>query len=258
VSIDASAWFGKYARSPVARVTLFCFPYSGGGASIYNAWRKLFPPEIEISPIHLPGREERIEEPIDISPVAIARAMAQRIDMPFAVYGHSMGARLGFDVLRHLRGLGVPPAIRFYPAACPPPDEPDAATACVTLPDEPFIDALIERLDAPQELRELPELRQLLLPLLRHDLGWCYRYRHQADARLPPATAMVAVAGEADRESTPEVIAGWARQADRFKMLTIPGGHLFVRTAAPELTAALTQDLIDALAEPADPLPMGT
>ena len=33
---------------PQARLRLFCFPYAGGGASIYRTWPKGLPSEIEI------------------------------------------------------------------------------------------------------------------------------------------------------------------------------------------------------------------
>jgi surfactin synthase thioesterase subunit len=242
-----SPWFGRTERNPAARAILFCFPFSGGGASVYNAWRRMFPPEIEVSPVHLPGREERIDEPREVSPEVIAQVMAQRIDLPFAIYGHSMGARLGFEVLKRLRDLGVRDPVRFYAAACPSPEVTDTVAQCVTLPDEQFIARLIRRLGAPEELRDVSELRDLLLPILRYDMEWSHRYRYQPST--PLATTIVALAGEADTEATPGTMAGWSRQGQRSRLLTIPGGHFFIKTASSELAALVAEDLLGALAE---------
>lgn len=55
-------WFGRHAPDHRARVILFCLAYSGGGASTYNWWRSLFPAHIDVTPLHLPGREERLAE----------------------------------------------------------------------------------------------------------------------------------------------------------------------------------------------------
>jgi surfactin synthase thioesterase subunit len=232
---------------------LFCLPFSGGGASLFHGWCRLFPPEIEISPLHLPGREERIGEPPDVSPAEIAEVLAGRIDLPYAVYGHSFGGRLGFEVLRSLRALGVAAPVRFYPAASLPPDASDTVAQCVELPDGPFLNALVQRLGAPPDLRDLPELRQLLLPVLRHDMAWCHRYRYHPG--LPLQTAIVAVAGTADTEATPAKMRAWARHGERFRLLTVPAGHFFLQTATRRLTALLTQDLLRALDETAPPVP---
>jgi len=241
-----SEWLGRQARRAGARVSLFCLPFSGGGASSYRAWRGLFPPEIEVNPVQLPGREERIEEPHGFSPAMVARVLADHIDLPFALYGHSMGARLGFEVLRSLRNMGVAAPVRFYPAACSPPDLRDTVADCVDLPDEQFLDCLIRRLGAPEELRDVEELRRLLLPTLRADLGWCHRYRYYRGERL--ATTIVALAGETDAEATPGKMAGWSRHGEQFKLLVVPGGHFFLRTAAQQLTSMIADDLLGAVA----------
>ena len=137
MSIDESAplWFGRERRRKEARITLFCLPFGGGGSSIYSSWHELFPPEIEVCPIRLPGRERRIDEPAAISVKTIAQVLADRIDLPFALYGHSMGGLLGFEVLRALQDLRAPAALRFYPAAGLPPHLSSALYECVLLPD---------------------------------------------------------------------------------------------------------------------------
>lgn len=243
-----SRWFGESTRDSRARVTLFCLPYSGGGASIYGKWKELFPPEVEICPVHLPGREERIDESLEISPEVIANVLVKRMDLPFAVYGHSMGARLGFEVLRSLQRIGAPHPVRFYAAACSPPDVSDTLAASALLPDEELIDTLERRIDTPRELRDLPALRQLLLPVIRHDLMWCLRYKFEVGEVLQ--TSVLAIAGREDREATPEKMAGWSRHTANCKVLLMPGGHFFLRTASRRLTTLLSIDLLGALTEP--------
>jgi surfactin synthase thioesterase subunit len=245
MTASASPWFDRHPRAERARVTLFCLPFSGGGASVFTAWRELFPPEIEVCPVHLPGREERIAEPAAISATEIARALTERIDRPYALYGHSIGARLGFEVLRELASLGMPAALRFYPAASLPPDVASTLYESVLLGDDAFLDVLIRRLGAPAELRDTLELRQLLLPLLRSDLDWGYRYRYRPGP--PLATTILALSGESDAEATARQMAGWSRQGERFSQRTVRGGHFFVKTAARQLAELLTTDLLDAL-----------
>ena len=223
------SWFGRHVPDHRARVTLFCLPYSGGGASTYNRWRPLFPAHIDLTPVHLPGREERLAETYPMSAGPIAEALAGRIDRPYALYGHSMGGRLGFEVLRSLRAAGIGPPVRFYPAACPPPDVPDPVCDYVDLPDDPFVDFLIENLGALKESSgRLPSFG-LALPVIRRDLRWCRDYRYAPAAALP--TTVVALAGADDVVARPQVMAGWSRHGSRFELETLPGGHLFLNSA---------------------------
>jgi len=209
---------------------------------------------VKVLPLHLPGREDRITEPLSLSPADLAEAIAARADRPFAIYGHSLGARLGFEVIRALMRLGGPLPMRFFAAAARPPDVTDTMARCVLLPDDGFLATLIERLGAPAQLRDIPELRYLLLPVLRADFWWINQYRYHADVPLP--VPVVALAGAADPEAGPTEMAGWLRHTSAgFRLHTLGGGHFFLRDAAPQLCSLLSADLRAALGDPATTAP---
>src|SRR5467141_1404547 len=92
-----SKWVFGSSRDPSSRpkCRLFCFPHAGGAGSDYRKWPADFPPEIEVLPIQLPGRGNRWNEPpIERMAVLVERlasALAPRLDVPFAFFGHSMG-----------------------------------------------------------------------------------------------------------------------------------------------------------------------
>jgi medium-chain acyl-[acyl-carrier-protein] hydrolase len=86
------AWVRFYAPYPHKRLRLFCFPYAGGGASIYHGWRRWLPEWIDVCPIQLPGREDRIREPpfpIWMRSVPRFCALAPALDMPVALFGQA-------------------------------------------------------------------------------------------------------------------------------------------------------------------------
>jgi surfactin synthase thioesterase subunit len=245
VTTESARWFGRSRHDPGSVCTLFCLPYSGSGASVFHSWRQAIDPRVEVVPVHLPGREDRIAEPLGHSPAAIAAAIAGHVNRPYGIYGHSIGARLGFEVIRSLRRLGAPPPVRFYPAAARPPDVPDPLSSCAELADDDFLAALIERIAAPAELRDVPELRELLLPVLRADFEWVARYRYRAEP--PLGTAVTAISGDADPETTALDMLGWARQTSAsFRLHTLPGNHFFLRTALQQLTSLISADLLAA------------
>lgn len=240
----SARWFGRARRQPDTTCTLFCLPYSGGGASIYYGWQRQFDPRVEVAPIHLPGREDRSSEPLSHSAEAMAAAVADRADRPYAIYGHSMGAWLGFEVIRVLRRQGARLPFRFYPAACLPPDVTWLLPArCVGLADDDLLNVLVERLNSPAEAWAIPELRELLLPVLRADFAWTAGYQYRAEP--PLAMPIVALTGADDAEAGPSPMLGWSRHTTgSFRLHTIPGDHFFVRSATSEVTNLLSTDML--------------
>ena len=96
---------------PNPRLRLFCFPYSGGTAAIYRSWPEYFGSDVEIAAIELPGRAWRRHEPPLTSLLEASQRCVEGLqaltDVPFMLYGHSMGGLLAFEVARTLREYGL-------------------------------------------------------------------------------------------------------------------------------------------------------
>ncbi|MEZ7128899.1 thioesterase domain-containing protein [Nonomuraea sp. AD125B] len=220
---------------------MICLPYAGGGASAYaGLLRRLT--GLTVVPLQLPGRENRIGEPPAFTISDIADEVAPATGEPYVLYGHSMGARLAFEVARELRRRGLREPSRLYVGGAHPPDRRVPLAAAADLPDDAFIDQLIRRSGALPELRDLPELRELMLPVLRSDFAWIKNY---AFAPEPPlATPIVAFAGLDDGEAGVAEMLGWARHTSAgFRLRTVRGGHLFVKDRPDELAGLITADL---------------
>src|ERR1044071_9320478 len=91
-------WIQRPRPHPGARLRLFLLPHAGGGASAFRGWADLFPPQVEVCPVQLPGRENRTREPAfnRVQPLveALTGVLAGWRDLPYAVFGHSNGALL--------------------------------------------------------------------------------------------------------------------------------------------------------------------
>src|SRR5271170_8113500 len=119
------AWIAGCKPSPLARLRLFCLPYAGGSALIFRAWSNALPADIEVCPIQLPGRSTRLKEQPFTAMSALIQVLAQALspllDKPFAIFGHSLGALVGFELARQLRRqYGVNPARLFVSAVRAP------------------------------------------------------------------------------------------------------------------------------------------
>ncbi|XXX76156.1 acyltransferase domain-containing protein [Sorangium sp. So ce134] len=242
---DASAsWVWRPRPSPDARVRLLCLPYAGVGASRFRAWPDLLPPWVEVCPIQLPGKEERLGEPAfdAAGPLldALLPALEAHLDRPFALFGCSVGALLAFEIARRLRALhGLTPR-HFFAAACAAPHRPHpmreqlaSLIAEEQLGDDPM--AALSRLgivDTP--LLDDGELRRQLWPALRADLSLASRYTFE---EAPPLDCPISVFGGLQDHSIrrDDLIAWHTQTTAAFQILMLPGGHLFMDTAPAQL-----------------------
>ncbi|MFG2058170.1 lantibiotic dehydratase [Micromonospora sp. NPDC048930] len=241
-----ASWFVTLGRPAPAGPLLLGLPPAGAGPSTFRDWPAALPAGVELAVLALPGREARITEPPTFELAEVVEAVRQRADRPYAMYGHSMGGLLVFEVVRELRRLGARLPSRLYLGGSRPPQLPDTLAPIAELPDEEFLARIAELGGLPAGLRDVPELLELILPALRADFDWLNRYTYRPDTPLP--VPMVCLAGTDDPDADAATMAAWAEHAAAGCTLrTVQGGHLFVTERAAEVAAQVGADLLAAL-----------
>ena len=134
------SWYLRHAKRTSAPLRLFCFPYAGGSAAIFRDWLALLAPRIEVMAVELPGHgSRRDEEPFAaMSPLvdALVSALLPDLNQPFAIFGHSMGALIGYEFARRLyTRVGLQPR-RLFVSGHGAPGYERPATFVHELPDE--------------------------------------------------------------------------------------------------------------------------
>ena len=123
-----NSWIFGVRPNTQARLRLFCFPHAGGGASFFRSWIGTLPPDIEVCPVQLPGRENRLKErPFNQYTLliqALAQALRPYLTVPFAFFGHSMGALVSFGLARQLRQQNEPLPVHLFASAYRAPQIP--------------------------------------------------------------------------------------------------------------------------------------
>jgi medium-chain acyl-[acyl-carrier-protein] hydrolase len=241
-------------NAPGARLRLFCLPYAGGGHTIYSRWAALFPPEIGVCPMELPGRLSRLgDEPFrEIGPLldALARALGELRERPFALFGYSMGALLAFELARRLTGDGGRPPEHLLVAARPAPHLPPARLGWDDLPDGPFLEAVQGRYRRiPEPILADPELRAIIVRMMRADLSVVDSYRYLTGP--PLLCPITAIGADADPLVPRSSLEAWSRHAGAgFEVHTLPGDHFFIEARPSELVGIVRRQLLQSPKNP--------
>lgn len=241
-----NGWAVYPSRNPNARLRLFCFPYAGGGATVFSTWPRMLPPEVEVVAVQPPGREARIgEKPYgDLAQLvdAMHPQLLPHMDKPFAFYGHSNGGLMAFELARTLRRTGGPMPRHLFVGGRPAPQVVLEEELIHALPHDEFLAALRRFAGTPEEILQNAEIMELVEPLLRADfsLGETYRWVPEAPLDLP----ISAYHGQGDEEVTADQVEAWREQTTReFRFRIFPGDHFFVNGDRAAVLQEITREL---------------
>ena len=240
------SWIACRKPIPQARLRLFCFPYAGGGVSIFRAWSDGLPADVEVCPVQLPGRGTRLMEPpfTRLSPLiqALAEGLFPLLDKPFAFFGHSLGALVSFELARQLRRHYAVQPVRLFISADRAPQIPNRDSPVHSLPEGEFLVELRRLKGTPREVLEDEELRQIMLPLLRADFAVYETYGYLTE---PPLNCPIsAFGGLQDHRVSRGDLEAWRDQTSvSFSLRMFPGDHFFLNTTQPALLRVLSQEL---------------
>ncbi|MCP5150473.1 MAG: thioesterase [Ectothiorhodospiraceae bacterium] len=247
---DRSSWLARQRTRANPRMRLLCLPYAGGGSAIYRGYGERVPADVEVWVAQLPGREKRFGEPALTSVDAIADNLAaallapqcEFLSLPYAFFGHSLGALVGFELVRRLRDAGIAPPARLFASAHRAPQLPDPDPPIHGLPDAEFAEELRTLNGTPAEVFESPELLELVLPMLRADFTAAETYAYRDAA--PLACPITVFGGRDDHWIGPDALDAWREQtAAECRVQIFDGDHFFIHSAQQALLSELEREL---------------
>ncbi|MFD8913599.1 thioesterase II family protein [Streptomyces sp. NPDC059575] len=239
-----SAWIRRFHPAPAAGTRLVLLPHAGGSASFFFPLSRALAPTVDVLAVQYPGRQDRRNEACvdDLGTLAdlVTAELLPWTDRPLALFGHSLGAVLAYEVARRLEERGTVP-LKLYVSGRGEPDGRRGEQ--VHLLDD---DALVKTMTllAGTEL-EVPdeELLRLTLPSLRSDHKAIESYRHRPGP--PLKTPVVALTGDRDPKVTPEDAGRWSRYTTgAFDLRVFDGGHFYLVRQLDGVADAVRETLV--------------
>ncbi|MER8224387.1 alpha/beta fold hydrolase [Streptomyces sp. NPDC094143] len=241
---DPAQWLRAHRTVPDPAVRLLCFPHAGAGPGVYRPWAEDLPARTELWAPRYPGREDRLVHPFALSLAQLADEIADAVaaglggEVPLALFGHSMGAVIAHEVTARLENLhGIRPVLlvvsaregpsQVGPAGLHLLDDEELLARTRSMGMQPHADAYAD-----------PELRDLLLPVLRDD---CRLLENHPSVPVTRVRAPVlAVAGRDDRASPRALMTSWSEATSGgFRLLELPGDHFYLFSHTKELLSEL-------------------
>lgn len=251
-------WLRPLSCGAESSLRLICFPHVGGSASFFLPLARALPDCIHVAAVQYPGRQDRLREPPLIEIAALAdgahEALLAECDVPTALFGHSMGATVAFEVARRLDQTNDACPIALFVSGC---RAPALARGCWNRHQRTDAELVAElhRLGGTNwQLLADDAFRRVIVSAARADLTAVETYRHRPKPQLHcPVTALV---GASDPLASISDVAAWRScTTGPFEMHTFPGGHFYLVEHNEGLAERVVVELRKAIARRSDCLP---
>lgn len=231
----------------MSNLKLLCLPYAGGTANIYLPWKRYLNSSIQLIPLELKGRGKRIFEPFYINfqeaVEDVYSIIRSEVDNSrYALYGHSMGSVLVYEVLKKIRENHLPSPINvFFSGRYPPHIEKNYNLHALS--DQEFRKVVMGYGGTPREVFDEKELLDLFVPIIRADFKMLEQREHVPDDNRYDFDITV-FGGTKDSIVHLEELAQWRKYTHKnCAIYTFNGGHFFINELTEEVVNIVNQIL---------------
>jgi len=230
-------------------IRLFCIPYAGGSAAVYYTWKKYLNTNIELYPIELSGRGRRMNVPIYNNIREAVDDIYELIknnldDKPYALFGHSMGCCLVFELYYKIIESNHQSAKHvFFSGRSAPGDGLDKEYTHL-LPDNEFIREVYSLGGMKEEFFKDEILKDVFLPILRADYKIIETYEYTKKKSKLCCNISV-LTGIQDKLTKRANISSWSTYTNNeCYFYEFNEGHFFINSCLSAVVSIVNQRLL--------------
>jgi polyketide synthase 12 len=242
-------WFiHRQNEAKANNIKLFMVHSMGAGASMFSDFMVAPPNGTDVYAIQWPGRENRIDEPIFTDLNLMLNDLEDAIlplledNSPFALYGHSFGGIVAFELARRLRFKHGKIPMHFFCSATMAPQ------ITLTWKNRDVMKASTISSNSEQKLLGLMsyiddlDFVKTILPGMRRDMPLLVGYEYQEEEAFDiPFTVFSAME---DEVTLPEEMKPWeVHTTNTFRQELVHGDHWFVSRNKDFIREQISNDL---------------
>ena len=236
IAVQHKPWVKRFPAAPEfgaphepATATIV-FPHAGGAAAAYRKFAlALAQRGVDTSIVQYPRRGDRLADP---APETIADLAAEMLDAadwarlgPLRLFGHCMGALVGFEFARAAQRRGVEVRELWASASQAPSTVAGSRPAPTT--DTELLADIVDLGGTDARLLEDDDFLELLLPAVRADYQAFKRYSCERNIRIDAEIHVLG--GRADHRVSPDLLRQWEFHTDSaFTYTLLDGGHFYI------------------------------
>jgi medium-chain acyl-[acyl-carrier-protein] hydrolase len=252
--VPLKAWLRQVGSRRRSLARLICLPYAGAGPSAFQTWPALLPSWLGVWAAQMPGREARGREApaddlrmvIDGVTAEIRTGLEPADGLPYALYGHSMGAVTAFELAHALPASGCPPPALLFVSGRRAPQIPDALPSIHRLPSPEFLREIRTLGGIPDEILAEPGLADLVVPNVAADFALIEGYSYEPRPKL--SCGISVFGGDRDPTTARQQLEDWQVHAGGpFSLRVLPGDHFFINSQREVMLDEIAADLSAAL-----------
>lgn len=243
---DAGRWIRRFHPADHAATRLICFPHAGGSATFYYPFSKALSADVDVLAIQYPGRQDRFGEPCVENVHELADLITEQIrpwlDRPCALFGHSMGATIAFEVAGRLQRDGNTP-LGLFVSARRAPSRHKGGTLHL-LDDDGLAAELVSLSGTDARILGNQDVLRMILPAVRADYKAAETYEYRP---WPPLTCPVlALVGDDDPKVDPDEAKAWREHTTAsFDLRVFSGGHFYLNAHEAAVAGIVTGQLAE-------------
>lgn len=229
---------------------LFCLPYAGGSEGVYSKWKNYLDNSVKLYPIALKGRGRRfyddfyedLNEAVDDIFISIKEILNKENHSEYAIYGHSMGSLLAYELYYKLKSEGMKKPSHIFFSGYGAPNLMKKKEAIHELPDDKFIQKVIELGGTSDEILDNEELLELFIPILRSDFKIINQYKY-IDREDKIESNISILNGEKDDIDIKSILE-WRKLGNKeFNIYNFDGDHFFINNYFEEIIGIINRTL---------------
>lgn len=230
------------------KIKLFCLPFAGGAANMYDHWRTKLSKKIELCPINLAGRGNRFTErpykDLDEAVDDIYDIIKSDISVSdYAIFGHSMGALLAYELVQKIQNNGKKGPVHVFFSGRKPVHIPKTKKLYRDMDNQEFQEAVLSLGVTPPEIFKNLELKEIFIPLLRSDFTIAETFVERPQI-IPLQCNISALIGEEEEITSNEAEQWKLHTTEKCSVHFIEGDHFFLLKQLQEVIDIINSNLI--------------